>query len=644
MKKYKFILSFLLSLFTFLSATQAMESSIFEDPEFMKSPFRASALQPRTKPFERLEFLGDRVLGLVAAYMLYKDPYIKERDIGEIALSYAFLVSKSMLVKMYKDLHIEPSQLSSLYYCAPENGHIAEKTASDVVEALMGALYIEKGLEQIQEPLEQFIEKYCSLMNEKPSKRFQKAPVLSLSLIEMYFPSSKNFTPLQEALEYQFKNVSLLRDAFHHPSKGGEAYKKLGFLGVRVLGLVIADHVFNKEHEDVTGTLAQNFDRMISNKNLEQLFQKWFLARYLDRQCETIKTVRKKGGKGTGISTGMAADTIRTLVSAVYLDGGWKPACLVVHKLFFSDPPSQFLEADPYATIKAGVKMEGFFIDRSEEIKEEAFGDFSSEECLKLPEEFDVEECFNPSDQKDQWSTFANNEEIISKKDSVWNEINKSSVKTTMEQSKNSQDLPQSSMDRIKRKTPTPYRSGVAHRLSLMRDKTQYGKNINESVIKKPAVSIKNVQSSQQLIMDKNEHTMPSPQQEMWPILAHVDQPIESRDSMWNNIDVSSIKKPAIQADNVQTPQRQLIDKNEQIMPLPQRETWPALVQVNQPIESKGSMWNINDSAIKKPAIKTENVQNSPQLLMDKNEETRSSPQREMWPALSHSTQTIGKK
>lgn len=579
MKRYFLLLSIFLFLRILLSAALAMESSIFEDPGFMQSPFRASALQPRTKPFERLEFLGDRVLNLVTAHMLYKAPYFRDGDVGDLATSHAFLVSKYILVDMYKDLHIDSSKLSSPYYCAPENGHIAEKTASDIVEALMGALYMERGFEKTQEPLEQFIEKYWSLMNEKPIKRIQKAPLSTLSLIRMWFPSSKNFTPLEEALEYQFKNVSLLHDAFHHPSAGGEVYKKLGFLGVRVLGLVIADYVFNKEQEDGAGTLSQNFDRMIGNKSLEQIFQKWHLEKYLERQHETIKTVRKKGGKGTGISTGMAADTIRTLVSAVYLDGGWQSSYSVVHKLFFSDPPPYLLEANPYATIKAEIKREDFFEDSYDEIKEEDFGDFSIEEYLELPGEFDLEEKIDPNNPKEQWPTCTNNEKIILKKDSVWDEINNSSVKTSIEQSKNSRALLQSSIERIERKAPTPQRSALAHRLSLMNVKT------NKPTIKKPGVQSKNDQNSRQLLVEKTEEIMPSPQ-EMWPVLVQMDQPTKSKDSMWNNTN-STIKKSAIQTEKVRNPQQLPMDKNERAMPNPQREMWPALSPSAQAIGKK---------------------------------------------------------
>lgn len=559
MKRYFLLLSIILFLPILLSAALAMESSIFEDPEFMQSPFRANALQPRTKPFERLEFLGDRVLNLVTAHMLYKAPYFRDGDVGDLAASHAFLVSKYILVDMYKDLHIDSSKLSSPSYCAPENGYIAEKTASDIVEALMGALYMERGFEKAQEPLEQFVEKYWSLKSEKPIKSIQKMPVSSVSLRQLCFAySSKNFDPMQEALEYQFKNERLLREAFRHSSMGGELYKKLGFLGVRVLGLVLADYVFNKEQEDGAGTLSQNFDRVIGNKSLEQIFQKWRLGKYLDRQFG-----------GTGISTGMAADTIRTLVSAVYLDGGWKPAYTVVHKLFFSDPPPQFLEADLYA-----------FADSYDEIKEEDFGGFSSEERLELPGAFDLEEKIDPNNPKEQWPTCTNNEQIISKKNSVWDKINNSSVKASMENSKNSRTLPQSSIEQIDQKTPAPHQSALAHRLSLRNVKT------NKTTITQSTIQAGNIQNSRQLLTNKKEETMPTPQREMWPALVQMDQPTKSKDSMWNNTN-SAITKSAIQTEKVQNPQQLPMDKNERAMPNPQREMWPTLSPSTQAIGKK---------------------------------------------------------
>ncbi|MBL4602622.1 MAG: ribonuclease III, partial [Emcibacteraceae bacterium] len=49
------------------------------------------------------------------------------------------------------------------------------------------------------------------------------------------------YTELYKILGYEFKDVSLLREALTHPSlEGGPNYQRLEFIGDRVLGLAIA--------------------------------------------------------------------------------------------------------------------------------------------------------------------------------------------------------------------------------------------------------------------------------------------------------------------------------------------------------------------------------------------------------------------
>ena len=53
-------------------------------------------------------------------------------------------------------------------------------------------------------------------------------------------------TELQKLLGYQFKNKSLLRKALSHRSilSAYLSYERLEFLGDRVLGLILAKHLF----------------------------------------------------------------------------------------------------------------------------------------------------------------------------------------------------------------------------------------------------------------------------------------------------------------------------------------------------------------------------------------------------------------
>jgi ribonuclease III len=103
------------------------------------------------KSYERLEFLGDRVLGLIIAEILYgKFPYESE---GDLARRLAVLVQGEHLAVMARKIdlgnYVDFSQAERDSGGA-ENGNIL----ADVFEALVGALYLDSGLEKCRDFIE----------------------------------------------------------------------------------------------------------------------------------------------------------------------------------------------------------------------------------------------------------------------------------------------------------------------------------------------------------------------------------------------------------------------------------------------------------------------------------------------------------
>ncbi len=96
------------------------------------------------KSYERLEFLGDRILGLVVAESLFK-LYPKEKE-GELARRLAWLVSKDVLCQVAKEIKLDKNILMSH---AEENSGGRENPAilSDACEALLAFFYLELGID-----------------------------------------------------------------------------------------------------------------------------------------------------------------------------------------------------------------------------------------------------------------------------------------------------------------------------------------------------------------------------------------------------------------------------------------------------------------------------------------------------------------
>jgi ribonuclease III len=90
---------------------------------------------------EKIEFLGDRVLGLVIAKKLL-EMYPEEKE-GILDKKFASLVNKKTCLEIAKNINLEKFILTF----NPNNKKvkIEDKIISDSCEALMGAIYLEKG-------------------------------------------------------------------------------------------------------------------------------------------------------------------------------------------------------------------------------------------------------------------------------------------------------------------------------------------------------------------------------------------------------------------------------------------------------------------------------------------------------------------
>ena len=128
-------------------------------------------------------------------------------------------------------------------------------------------------------------------------------------------------TPLEERIEYKFRNSLLLAEALTHPSLGHEAqhyhfdYQRLEFLGDAVLQLVITEYLFSHFHTEAEGQLTKLRSRLVSRDALRAHAATLDLGRY-------ILMGRGEEASGGRERTSTLADAFEALIGALYLDGG----------------------------------------------------------------------------------------------------------------------------------------------------------------------------------------------------------------------------------------------------------------------------------------------------------------------------------
>tara|TARA_B100000963_G_scaffold53391_1_gene41522 strand:+ start:5462 stop:6139 length:678 start_codon:yes stop_codon:yes gene_type:complete len=93
---------------------------------------------------ERLEFLGDRVLGLVIASYL-NDTYPEDSE-GNLDKKLASLVNKETCSKVISQLKID--QFLNLSKAQKQNNSGKRKILGDLCESIIGAVFVDKGFDQ----------------------------------------------------------------------------------------------------------------------------------------------------------------------------------------------------------------------------------------------------------------------------------------------------------------------------------------------------------------------------------------------------------------------------------------------------------------------------------------------------------------
>jgi len=126
----------------------------FENTALLKEAFTHSSLGG-DESYERLEFLGDRILGLVMAHWIWER--FPEDPEGRLATRFTGLVRRETLAEVARSIKLG-AQVRMAPSARAEETQDKDSVLADCCEALIGALYIDGGLSAA----EQFIKKNWS--------------------------------------------------------------------------------------------------------------------------------------------------------------------------------------------------------------------------------------------------------------------------------------------------------------------------------------------------------------------------------------------------------------------------------------------------------------------------------------------------
>ena len=174
-----------------LAALQQEIGVTFENPALLKQAFVYRSYLNENLGFplpsnERLEFLGDAVLGFVVAeYLYHRYP---DQPEGELTSLRAALVRAEALAAVAADMHLGNWLLLGKGEAAT-GGRTRQSLLSRTLESLIGALFIDRGLEVAKAFILSFVPRQLEhVEQEKLSKDYK-------SLLQQFAQATQQVTP-----------------------------------------------------------------------------------------------------------------------------------------------------------------------------------------------------------------------------------------------------------------------------------------------------------------------------------------------------------------------------------------------------------------------------------------------------------------
>lgn len=159
-----------------------------------------------------------------------------------------------------------------------------------------------------------------------------------------------NFEPLEQALDYKFKNQKLLITALSHSSYSNEAknqnenYERLEFLGDSILGFVTAEYLYKTYPQTDEGILTKARAALVCEKACAKYSKALNIGDYI------LLGHGEAQGNGRNRSS-ILADIFEAVLAAVYLDSGIANAKKIALR-FISEDAKSAIKGDKHKDFK----------------------------------------------------------------------------------------------------------------------------------------------------------------------------------------------------------------------------------------------------------------------------------------------------
>ena len=163
---------------------------------------------------------------------------------------------------------------------------------------------------------------------------------------------------LEAAIGYRFSNITLLQNALTHSSYANERWhdglksnERLEFLGDSVLGMVVAEYLYQNFPDRPEGELTRMRADMVCETSLAAIANRLELGKHL----LLGHGEERFGGRSRN---SILADAVESVIAACYLDGGFEAALGFVRTFVLVDVPVvKFHNADYKTALQEKVQQ-----------------------------------------------------------------------------------------------------------------------------------------------------------------------------------------------------------------------------------------------------------------------------------------------
>jgi ribonuclease III len=142
--------------------------------------------------------------------------------------------------------------------------------------------------------------------------------------------STPDLAALEQRIGRKFKNRALLEQALTHVSactKRGDSYQRLEFLGDRVLGLAVADMLYEAFPDALEGEMSRRLAGLVRRESCAEVAIEWDVAPF-------IRLGEGEAQSGGAQKAAILGDVCEAIIGAVFLDADFEAAAEIIRKAF----------------------------------------------------------------------------------------------------------------------------------------------------------------------------------------------------------------------------------------------------------------------------------------------------------------------